>query len=202
MNDISKVENQILLSTDWIPFGLLIGFLLLLLINRKRFHSLWIQWKARVQLDRLGVKQSRAFKLSDGMGHHYSIDRLILRHDGITLINHKDYHGTIFCSEQIEQWTQMVGSQSWKFPNPLPELKQQIDQLQRCIPGVNVEGYLLFSTQCHFPKGKPQHVIQADSLPEHLLSSSHHQLSDELSRQWHELLNTDQKSPDKTRLEN
>lgn len=168
MNNSSNVLPQIL-NNDFIPVIVIIfGLFLLLAINRPRILAHLMNQKTRHCLDHLGVDQITDVKCPDGLGHEFSIDRLILHKNGISILMYKKYPGKIFCAEHIDDWTQMLGKKSYTFKNPLFELNFQVKALQACFPGIDIDGYLFFDHNAEFPKGHPQQVIHPQYIPRNL----------------------------------
>ena len=154
-------------------FPLLIALILIVLalfvyLNRKAFNHLRLKLKTRYCLSHLGLKQIVNFRFPDGLGNHSMVDRLIMRQDGISLLVFKQYPGSIFCSDDIDEWTQLLVGKSYRFKNPLVELDYQIKAVSAIVPDVPVNGFLFFDHQARFPKGCPERVINLDSVPESL----------------------------------
>ena len=149
--------------------------------------SIWSGLKTRRALRRAGIKQYRDFHCPDGVGGVYTIDRLILRSDGISVLMYMRYEGNIFCGENIERWTQMLGGKSYSFSNPLIQLDYQIAAVKTLVPGIDVDGYLFFDHRAHFPKGRAERVIQLDNMPESLLKNRGDRPGDDLMAAWKKL---------------
>jgi hypothetical protein len=165
MNDIPHVIPQ-LLKHDFIAWFLLIaGIFVLLFLNRGKIYSHWLELKTRRCLSSLGIDQITNVKCPDGLGHVFTIDRLILRNNGISLLVYKKYPGKIFCADHIDDWTQMLGQKSYKFKNPLFELDIQVKAVAACFPQIDVDGYLFFDHNAEFPKGHPHRVIHPAHIP-------------------------------------
>ena len=143
--------------------------------------------KIRRGLRRAGIKQYRDFHCPDGVGGQYTVDRLILRPDGISVLMYMRYEGNIFCGENIEQWTQMIGGKSYSFANPLMMLDGQVAAIKALVPGIDVDGYLFFDHRAHFPKGRADRVIQIDNIPDSLLNSRGKHPDDALMSAWKKL---------------
>jgi len=190
MNDVSQViaeQADRWLQPPWPWLALLLLLLALLYAGRKTLLERWRRWRTRRCLGRLGLEQLSRLRCPDGLGGHFVVDRLLLRHDGITLLKYKQYPGRIFCADHIDQWTQMLGQKSYKFDNPLFELDYQIKAIRSCIPGVDVDGYLFFDHQAEFPKGHPARVIHPQSLPEALTRPDRHKALPEVMEAWRKL---------------
>jgi len=149
--------------------------------------KLWSGIKNSRGLRRVGIKQYRDFHCADGVGGQFKVDRLILRPDGITVLIYMRYEGNIFCGENIEQWTQMLGGKSYSFANPLKMLDYQIAAVKALAPGIDVDGYLFFDHRAHFPKGRAERVIQLDHMPDSLLNNRGQRPDDKLISAWKKL---------------
>jgi len=190
MNDLSHViAEQTALGLRAPLLWLILGLVLLsLLIGiRRPLVERWSRWRTRRCLSRLGLEQMQNLRCTDGLGEVFIIDRLLLRHDGISLLKYKPYPGKIFCADHIDRWTQMLGQKSYSFDNPLFELDYQIKAIQSCIPGIAVDGYLFFDHQAEFPKGHPERVIHPRALPEALTRNDHHKARPEVMEAWRRL---------------
>ena len=146
----------------------LLAFIIIIYLNRRKIKHNWLNLKTRYCLNHLGLKQISNFHCPDGLGGQFTIDRLILRRDGITLLVGKCFPGKIFCADNIDDWTQMLGKQSYRFKNPLYDLDERISAVSACVPDVPVNGFLFFDHLSEFPKGHPDRVIQLETIPEEL----------------------------------
>jgi hypothetical protein len=79
-----------------------------------------------------------------------------------------NYPGKIYCADDIDDWTQMIGMKSYRFKNPFYELECQVKSVSEYIPEVPVNGYLFFDHQASFPKGHPVRVINMNEIPKTL----------------------------------
>jgi len=147
---------------------LLVALAVAMYLGRRKLRQAWLNAQTRYRLNRLGLKEISNFQFPDGLGSYFNIDRLIMRHDGISLLLVKQYPGSIFCADDIDEWTQMLAGKSYRFKNPLIDLDYQVKAVSACIPDVPVDGFLFFDTQAEFPKGHPDRVIRSDSIPEAL----------------------------------
>jgi hypothetical protein len=189
--NISELTQFDLAVYDWlklIPALLLLAAVLMFFLLRKKINHAWFNLKTRYRLNRLGIKQISNLQWPDGLGHYFTIDRLIMRHDGISLLAYKQYPGKIFCADNIDDWTQMIDQKSFRFENPLYELDYQIKILSAAMPGVPVNGYLFFDYQAEFPKGRPERVISLDKIPEDLKRDKNIEVKDSVKSAWKQLV--------------
>ncbi len=177
MNDYALPITLVLLATVFIVY-----------LNRRKIRQRWLDLKMHHRLNRLGVKQLSSFKCPDGLGDHFIIDRLILRREGISLLVFKCYPGKVFCADQIDDWTQMVGKKSYRFTNPLYELECQIKAVSACVPDVPVDGFLFFDHLTEFPKGHPDRVIHLKNIPQRLVRNKQDKVEASVMAGWEKLL--------------
>jgi hypothetical protein len=161
------------MSTDTNQFTLLAILILavltvIIIFKWSAIRQSWLDLKLCFCLNRLGLKQIVNFRCPDGLGGHFIIDRLLMRPDGFSVIVFMKYPGIIFCSENIDEWSQVLEGKSYKFKNPLVHLEYQVNAVSACAPGIAVNGYLFFDHQAIFPKGHPDRVIQLDTIPQQL----------------------------------
>lgn len=144
----------------------LMVLVIVIYLSRKVIKRGWLIFKNRYRLNHLGVKHLANVQWPDGLGYYFTVDRLVLRPDGITLLMYKQYPGKIFCADNIDDWTQMLGQKSYPFKNPFYDLDCQISAIQSCVPNVSVNGFIFFDYTAEFPKGHPDRVIHHKCIPE------------------------------------
>lgn len=187
INDIYQYGISILDQYALLIALALVMLAVIIFLSHSNIQHAWLNTKTRYHLNRLGLKQISNFQFPDGLGHYFTIDRLVMRHDGISLLLFKQYPGSIFCAEDIEQWTQMLAGKSYPFKNPLVDLDYQVKTVSACIPDVPVNGFLLFDRQARFPKGHPDRVIQLDNIPEALMRNKKKQVQTAVATAWKKL---------------
>lgn len=187
IKDIFQLDNEVISQYVLYTAVALLVVAVILIINRRKINHIWLNVKTRYKLKWLGYKQISNFQCPDGLGHYFTIDRLILRHDGITLVVSKQYPGKIFCADNIDDWTQMLGLKSYRFKNPLDDLDYQIKAISALIPGVPVNGFLFFDHQATFPKGHPERVIYLDKIPDELKRSNNVKVETSVMSAWKQL---------------
>lgn len=165
----------------------LLVLVLVVYFGRRKFRSMRHNYKTRRQLSKLGVNQLVNVQWPDGMGHYFTIDRLILGTDGIIVLRYLHYPGKIFCAEHIDDWTQMLGQKSYRFKNPFYDLDFQVKAVSAFIPDVAVNGFLFFHQSAEFPKGHPDRVIQYSNIPEKLAPGKRKQVQARVMAAWEKL---------------
>ena len=95
----------------------LVALAAIMYLGRRNIKQTWLNIKTSYNLNHLGLKEVSNYQFPDGLGNYFNIDRLILRHDGISLLLLKQYSGSIFCADDIHEWTQMLAGKSYRFKN-------------------------------------------------------------------------------------
>lgn len=146
--------------------GLLLAVLIgVTLILVWRPIAQWISHRRLLQLvRRLGVANLKYVSLPDGLDGEIYIEHLILRHDRILIVTIKPFKGNLFGAEHIDQWTQVIGHRSYKFPNPLHQQQSDLQVIKGVLPKIHIDGLIVFTRGCLFPKGKPEGVMLFDEL--------------------------------------
>ena len=147
---------------------LLVGSLLALLVllawlvgrRRRRAGSL------AELVSTVGVESISDVLVANGMGGEIHIEHLLLTGHGLVVLDVKAVSGTVFASDQMEEWTVITPQERFSIQNPQPALYDRIAALRLLVRDVPVSGYVLFLGGADFSKGRPKDVI----LPEELLS--------------------------------
>ena len=187
INEIYQTVIQQVNDHALVVASLLLVSIIILYLSRKVIKRGWLNIKIRYRLNHLGVKHLSNVQWPDGLGSYFTIDRLILRPDGITVLMYKKYPGKIFCADDIDDWTQMLGQKSYKFKNPLYDLDYQINVIKRFVPDVPVNGFLFFDHTAEFPKGHPDRVIHYKKIPETLQRHRKNKIEDNVMSAWDKL---------------
>lgn len=197
--DIKALLNQLDLKSEIIVIAIIaVAVTLLLIINRRRIAIGLREWRIQRCLNRIGGAQIRNLVCADGLDGFYAIDRLALTRDAILLITYKPYGGNIYCAERISEWTQVIGQKSFKFENPLFELENQLTALRLLVGHAPLRGYLCFSNNALFPKGRPDSVLNPVIIPKALLTEDCESVKAEVQAAW-DLLVMHQKEASLTR---
>mgnify|MGYP000420426354 CR=1 FL=1 len=158
---------------------------ILLISLRPALKKYFNERKINQSIQQLGSQYLKQVILPDGVGGSVFIDYLILAQHSIVLIILKKFRGSIFCAENIEQWTQLIGNKSYKFPNILRQLDSDISSVSLLVKDVEVSGLVVFSRDCEFPKGKPAQVKKIGELTTKEVDKQFH--SETLINAWYTL---------------
>lgn len=83
------------------------------------------------------------------------VDIIAITQKGIIVIENKNYHGTIYGSEQDVYWTQALGGKKHKFYNPIRQNDGHVKALKLQLPGISEFAYTsltVFNDNCTLKK--------------------------------------------------
>ena len=165
----------------WGIAALLLLLALFTLLHVWRLHRR--SRRFRRLIDRLSSQRLHDVVIEDGDGLDY-FEHLVLLPGGIALIQVLDYGGVIFADEHIDLWTQVVGKKSFRFPNPLEQLKARLGVIRALTEEDRVFGWLLFSERAEFPKGRPAQLSVGRELAGHLDEKRQGSIDSRLREAW------------------
>jgi len=135
--------------------------LLVVLVRRRRRSDLGAAVRA-VALD-----AAHAVLVPNGMGGLIEIEYLLLTAHGVVVVDTKQFEGTIFGSDRMDEWTVMHKHRRFTFPNPQNTLYDRVAAVRRLVRDIPVHGHVVFSPAADFSKGRPREVMLADEFVEH-----------------------------------
>jgi len=166
----------------------LAGLAVAIYLGRHLIGQFWLNMRTRRCLNHLGLRSLSNVRFPDGFGQYFVVDRLVMRHDGISMLICLRYTGRIFCADDIEEWTQMLAGKSYRFKNPLVDLDYQIKAVSALVPDVPVDGFLFFDHRAQFPTGHPERVIQTNTMPESLKQDKQSKVHVSVEEAWRQLV--------------
>lgn len=133
---------------------------------------IWRRWRrpkgdARAALNAVSVSVLRDVLVPDGMGGQIYVDHLLLTNRGIAVVDVKDFAGTVFASDRMQEWTVIGTGRRFGFPNPQGTLLDRVAAVRQLASNVPVEGHIVFGDSADFSKGRPKYVILAGELEKH-----------------------------------
>ena len=139
--------------------------LLALFIGWRPLGQLRQKLRSQRLISGYGIARLDNVILDDGMGGQKVVEHILLTPEGLLLLLPRHCDGALFGSEKIDNWTQMPGSgKSFHFENPLHQLEDLLATLRYHLPGIPLQGRVLFSGRCRFPKGRPERLLLIDEL--------------------------------------
>lgn len=154
----------------WMGVVILAMLVLVLAVLRLRRYLRATREERKIKriMFRLSSQIMPNVELPDEVEGSIHVDYLMLTPRGIVVADVQNYRGILFGAENIDYWTQLVGHKSYKFDNPLPFNQNRVQSIKARIPGVHVEGRVVFSSAGSFPKGIPPGVSLIDALQKDL----------------------------------
>lgn len=110
-------------------------------------------------IKKFGRETMHDVMLPDGLGGFTYVEHLVLTANSIVVLYLKRYRGVIFAGEHIDEWTQVLNNNSYRFPNPLRQLEMDVMAINNLISNATVDGLVVFTQGSEFPKGKPDNVM-------------------------------------------
>ena len=145
----------------WLFSGFLLGLLLVLIWAVRRRRS---KIGLEELLEAIGMDRVSDVLVSDGMGGEIFIEHLVLTGKGLVVLDVKTITGTVFASDEIDEWTVITPTDRVSIQNPQRALQDRITALRSLERNVPVFGHVLFVEGGDFSKGRPKDVILADEL--------------------------------------
>jgi hypothetical protein len=127
-------------------------------------HRLWLARRRQRLISSYGVARLDNVVLEDGIGGHKVLEHIFLTPDGLRVLLPRNCDGALFGGDAIDNWTQMIGGKGFHFDNPLHQLEEMLAALRYHLPGIPMEGQVLFSGGCSFPKGRPGRILLISEL--------------------------------------
>ena len=160
LNDlVPTAQERVVYLVSGVILFLLIVYFLYRFITRNQQGR-----KIKRILRKISKDMMSDIMLPDGLENLVHIDYILLRPDGLFVIDLKDYAGLLFGGEKTDQWAQVVGRKSYKFDNPLYQIENKVLAVKSLIPEANIEGLVVFTEAGEFPKGKPDSIYMLDAL--------------------------------------
>ena len=170
--------------------GVLLAVLvaLVLFFSWSPMQQLFSHWGLSRLLNQIGMQSLKNVYVPDGLGDVIYIEQLLLQADGLLLVTIKPFRGNIFAAEQIDQWTQVIGHHSYKFPNPLHQQETDLQALRAVIPDISINRLVVFAKGSYFPKGKPDEVCNFTDLKKLAEQQKNKVVMPAVQTQWQDLV--------------
>jgi hypothetical protein len=155
------------LEMDDLPYytlaGLIaIGILIAVFVVRRSRQALTLRKVAK----HISFEWVQDFVLPDGFDGEIQIDHLLLTSKGLVVLDVKEAEGNIFGGNRMEEWTVISTTGRYTFRNPQGLIFDKVSAVRRLVPDVPVKGYILFTNQARFEKGRPDDVLKLEELDE------------------------------------
>jgi len=189
MSELFLIIKDFMLNNPTLVTWLVAGLILVLgLLSQIVWIKEYIgEWKFNKLLKNIGAESLHNVSITDGMDEKIFIEHLILTPNNILLLAVKKFRGLIFAAEKIDLWTQVIGKKSYKFENPLHQLKNDALALNAKIENTKITGKVLFINDSEFPKGKPEDVITISDIKDWSKEYANSEIPGALLNDWNQL---------------
>src|SRR5690606_33619736 len=128
----------------------------------------WWRGRARDEFGRalrnVALEWLRDVLVPDGMGGQIHIANLLLTSHGLVVVDVKPFHGVIFASDRMEEWTVIAERRRFAFPNPQSALYDRVAAVRALVKEMPVTGHVMFGVGADFSKGRPKDIISTGEL--------------------------------------
>lgn len=128
--------------------------------------ALW-HWKLRRRLQKSAAACRGDIVLPDGMDGWVHVEWLLLRRDGIHVLETLEGAGQLIAGDNLPDWT-LVGRRRFVFPNPLPELDRKQAAVHLLVNKIPVHGCVVMGDQLKLARAHPRNVVAFNELPQRL----------------------------------
>lgn len=128
----------------------------------------WSRRRRRLEylLRRIAWEQLADVIIPDDVEGEIHLDLALLTTRGILVLEVRRGNGTLFWSEQMDQWAVLDGTGRTVLKNPLPGMRARRHAVHALVPRVPVDGRVVFVGQLSIAGERPPGVV----LPEDLVA--------------------------------
>jgi hypothetical protein len=150
------------------PYSLAAGAAALLLLIGLFFWWLRARRSLPRRLKQASIDRLANILVPDGDGGEIHIQHALLTARGVVIIDIKEVSGNVFGSDSMQDWTVISEKRRFTFSNPQPALYDRLAAVRRLIAEIPVTGFIAFTQNAEFTKGRPTNVIPLDELLDEL----------------------------------
>ena len=108
------------------------------------------------------------FVLRDGVDGFVHIDHVLLRPEGLYVLDHLDGDGRLVAGERLPEWTLVGKRRRFVFPNPLRQLDDKLTAVRLLAGQEAVMGYVVLADRLVVPRAQPDRVVDLANLAQRL----------------------------------
>lgn len=125
-------------------------------------------------------------------GELAQIDHIVKFQNTLGVVETKNFSGEIYAVEYARNWVQTINGRDYSFPNPLGQVKRQVEHLRSMLPGVNIRGTVVYAGDATFSVDTPTDVFTFEEfrhdLAKYKKRKNLHDHSPELEAAWLEVI--------------
>ena len=164
----------------------LIILVFIVLVFWRPIRRRWSELRLRRAIKQLGKTVLHDISVPDGMDGNIHVEYLVLTPASILMLSVNRFKGVIFAGDNIDLWTQVLDNRSFKFDNPLIMLEEGVASMRTLVPGIEIKGYMVFTDDSEFPKGKPERVLLLSDLKK-MACNKNDQIAEKIQQAWDKL---------------
>jgi len=108
------------------------------------------------------------FVLRDGVEGFVHIEHILLRPEGLYVLDHLDGEGRLVAGERLPEWTLVGKRRRFAFPNPLRQLDHKLTAVRLLAGQGAVSGYVVLADRLIVPRAQPDRVVSLVELGKRL----------------------------------
>ncbi|GEM_PF-1658602 len=130
--------------------------------------SRW-RWHARLRrtLRKSAVEVRANLVLEDGLEGFVHLDWLLLRPEGLYLIDILEGEGALLAGDNLREWT-LLGKRRFVFPNPVQGMASKLAAVRRSGAGQPAKTLLVLSNGLDLPRVRPSIAVDLATLEKRL----------------------------------
>ncbi len=129
--------------------------------------SVYAHWRLRHRLRKLALAHRSDFVLPDGVDGYVHLEHVLLRPEGLCVVDILEGSGRLIAGERLADWT-LVGKHRFVFPNPLEALDRKITAVHLAAGRVPVAGLVVLAGGLQLARAQPPSVVSLAGLAERL----------------------------------
>lgn len=131
-------------------------------LSRRRWHA-----RLRRTLRKSAVEVRANLILEDGLEGFVHLDWLLLRPEGLYLVDMLEGEGALLAGDNLREWT-LLGKRRFVFPNPIQGMTTKLAAVRRISSGQPTEALLILSNELDLPRTRPSIAVDLATLEKRL----------------------------------
>lgn len=108
------------------------------------------------------------FVLRDGVDGYVHIENVLLRPEGLFVLDELEGTGRLIAGERLPEWTLVGKRRRFVFPNPLRRLADKLTAMRLIAGRVPVHGFIVLADGLKVPRAQPEQVVGLSELARRL----------------------------------
>ena len=116
----------------------------------------------------MALDACKDFVLRDGVDGFVHIEHVLLRPEGLYVLDHLEGDGRLVAGERLPEWTLVGKRRRFAFPNPLLQLDHKLTAVRLLAGQGPVMGYVVLADRLVVPRAQPDRVVGLAELAQRL----------------------------------